>query len=449
MDARPLDSKTAALREAVFQAVREFFKQEHGAKPFVPGVSAVPVSGKVYGEEDMLSLVDSCLDFWLTTGRFAAEFEKKLAKRLGLNYAVLTNSGSSANLLAVSALTSPLLNDRQLKPGDEVLTVAASFPTTINPILQNRMIPVFVDVELGTYAPRAQALERAISEKTRAIIIAHTLGNPFDLESVVKLAKKHNLWLIEDSCDALGSTYQGKPVGTFGDLATYSFYPAHHITMGEGGAIVTANNRLHRALESIRDWGRDCWCPPGKDNTCGKRFVWQLGDLPYGYDHKYTYSHIGYNLKATDMQAAVGVTQLDKLDAFIAARRRNFRLLKEGLAHYGEFLVLPEAAPGADPAWFGFPITVREKAPFRREALTGFLESRKVATRLLFAGNIIRQPYFKGLPHRVVGGLDNTDRIMNGTFWIGVFPGISETMIQYVLEQFEAFFKEKTGSSVR
>jgi CDP-6-deoxy-D-xylo-4-hexulose-3-dehydrase len=437
------ESVLQSSREAVQEAVRAYFRVAHTPRPFVPGVSPVPVSGKVYDQADMLSLVDSGLDFWLTTGRFAAEFEKKLSRRLGLNYALLTNSGSSANLLAVSALTSPLLKDRRLQEGDEVLTVAASFPTTINPLLQNNLVPVFIDVDLGTYGPKTEEIERALSHKTKAIIFAHTLGNPFDLDAVMAVAKKHNLFVIEDSCDALGSTYRGKPVSTFGDLATFSFYPAHHITMGEGGAVVTANNFIHRALESIRDWGRDCWCAPGKDNTCAKRFSWQLGDLPFGYDHKYTYSHLGYNLKATDMQAAVGVTQLDKLDGFIEARKGNFRRLKEGLASYTEHLVLPEPTPGSDPAWFGFPITVKETAPFTRETLTGFLESRKIATRLLFAGNILRQPYFKGRAHRVSGDLTNTDRIMRSTFWIGVFPGLTSPMIAYVLEQFEAFFKGK------
>ncbi len=438
-------SREQELREAVFQAVREFYAFKHAPKPFIPGVTPVPVSGKVFDEREMTLLADSGLDFWLTTGRFAESFEKRFAKRLGLAHAILTNSGSSANLLAVSALTSPFLGDKRLKPGDEVVTVAASFPTTVNPMLQNRLVPVFVDVELGTYGPTAESLERAVTDKTRAIMIAHTLGNPFELDAAVRLAEKRGLWLIEDSCDALGSTYNGRTVGTFGDLATYSFYPAHHITMGEGGAVATANGRLHKLLESFRDWGRDCWCAPGKDNTCGKRFDWQLGELPCGYDHKYTYSHVGYNLKATDMQAAVGVAQLDKLDGFIAARKRNFKLLHDGLSRFEEHLILPRATPGSDPSWFGFPITVKAGAPFKREKLTLFLESRKIATRLLFGGNILRQPYFKDVPHRVVGSLANTDAVMNGTFWIGVFPGITEEMVAYVLEQFEAFFMEQGG----
>ena len=365
--ASPDQLREAALREEVFAAVRRFYEFKHAVQPFVPGVTPIPVSGKVFDEKDLVSLSDSGLDFWLTTGRFAAAFEKKLAQRIGVRHATLVNSGSSANLLAVSALTSPALGEKRLKPGDEVITVAASFPTTINPMIQNRLIPVFLDVELGTYGVKAELLERAVSPKTRAIMIAHTLGNPFDLGAALALAKKHDLWVIEDSCDALGSTYKGKTVGSFGDLATYSFYPAHHITMGEGGAVATDNARLVTQLESFRDWGRDCWCAPGKDNTCGKRFDWQLGELPCGYDHKYTYTNIGYNLKATDMQAAVGLSQIEKLDLFIATRRRNFKLLKEGLARFEEFLILPQATEGSDPAWFGFPITVKDGAPFKRE----------------------------------------------------------------------------------
>ena len=437
----PETAREADLREEVFKAVRRFYEFKHASKPFVPGLSPVPVSGKVFDEQDLVSLSDSGLDFWLTTGRFAAAFEKKLAQRVGVRNATLVNSGSSANLLAVSALTSPALGEKRLKPGDEVITVAASFPTTINPMIQNRLVPVFLDVELGTYDAKTELLEAALSNKTRAVMIAHTLGNPFNLDAVKSFADKHNLWLIEDSCDALGSTYKGKTVGSFGDLATYSFYPAHHITMGEGGAVATDNARLVTQLESFRDWGRDCWCAPGKDNTCGKRFDWQLGELPCGYDHKYTYTNIGYNLKATDMQAAVGLSQLDKLDSFIAARRRNFKLLKEGLARFEEFLILPQATAGSDPAWFGFPITVKENAPFQREKLTRFLEDHKIATRLLFAGNIVRQPYFKGIHHRVVGDLTNTDLVMNRTFWIGVYPGLTPEMISYVASIFGDFFK--------
>ncbi len=436
-------AREAELRAKVAGAVREFYDFKHKAKPFVPGVSAVPVSGKVFDAEELVLLCESGLDFWLTTGRFAEAFEKRFAKRLGLAHAVLTNSGSSANLLAVSALTSPTLKDKRLAPGDEVITVAASFPTTINPMVQHDLVPVFTDIELGTYGPKLDQLEQALSPKSKAIMIAHTLGNPFPLDEVMAFAEKHGLWVIEDSCDAFGSTYKGKIVGSFGDLSTYSFYPAHHMTMGEGGAIATANGRLHKLLESFRDWGRDCWCAPGKDDTCGKRFDWQLGGLPHGYDHKYTYSHLGYNLKATDMQAAVGVAQLDKVDGFIEARKRNFRLLSEGLKGFQEFLILPQPTPGSDPSWFGYPITVKADAPFKREQLTRFLESRKIATRLLFAGNILRQPYFQGLPHRVVGDLAETDKVMNGTFWVGVYPGLTPAHIQYVVEQFAAFFKDQ------
>jgi len=434
-------SREAGLREAVFDAVTRFYEFKHAPRPFVAGVSPVPVSGKVFDERELLSLTDSALDFWLTAGRFTEEFERKFAKRLGLRDSLVVNSGSSANLVALSALTSPALGDKRLKPGDEVITLAASFPTTVNPILQNGATPVFLDVELGTYGAKLDLLEEAVTDKTRAVMIAHTLGNPFDLEPVLKLAEKKGFWVVEDSCDALGSTYKGKPVGSWGDISTFSFYPAHHITMGEGGAVATDNPRLKKFLESFRDWGRDCWCATGKDNTCGKRFGWQLGCLPEGYDHKYTYSHAGYNLKATDMQAAVGVSQLDKLDGFIAARKRNFRLLSEGLARHAGRLILPRATPDSDPSWFGFPITVKEDAGFKREQLTAFLESRKIATRLLFAGNVTRQPYFKDVPYRVVGSLENTDRVMNGTFWVGVYPGLTEEMIAYMVEQFDAFFR--------
>jgi CDP-4-dehydro-6-deoxyglucose reductase, E1 len=427
------------LRRKVFEALRPFFEYKHTRK-FIPGESVIPASGKVFDIHEMINLVDASMDFWLTTGRYADEFEQKLAQRLQLRHAVLTNSGSSANLLATSALTSPELGEQRLKPGDEVITVAASFPTTVNPIVQHGAIPVFLDIDIPTYTIRASEIEGAMTEKTRAIMVAHTLGNPFDLDTVMRISKKHHLFVVEDSCDALGSTYRGKPVGSFGDLATFSFYPAHHITMGEGGAVVTNSSKLKTLVESFRDWGRDCWCDPGKDNTCGKRFGWQLGDLPFGYDHKYTYSHLGYNLKATDMQAAVGVAQLDKLDQFIAARKRNFELLYKGLNRFEEFLILPEATPYAEPSWFGFVLTVREDAPFQREALTAFLESRKIVTRLLFAGNIVKQPYFKALPYRIVGDLKQTDIIMQRSFWIGVYPGITEEMVEYVVDQFAAFF---------
>ena len=431
----------AALRENVFAAVREFYKTKFAPKPFVPGITAIPPSGKVFDENELVRLVDSGLDFWLTADRYARDFERGLGLRLELPHVQLVNSGSSANLLALSALTAHDLGDRALKPGDEVISAAASFPTTINPILQHGCVPVLVDIDIPTYNALPASIEAALSPKTKAIFLAHTLGNPFDVKAVAELAERRGLWLIEDCCDALGARFDGRLVSTFGDLGTYSFYPAHHITMGEGGAVVTRNGRLNKMLESFRDWGRDCWCAPGMDDTCGKRFQWQLGDLPHGYDHKYTYSHLGYNLKLTEMQAAIGVAQLDKLDGFIAARRRNFDALNAGLKTFEEHLILPVATPGSEPSWFGFLISVRPGAPFKREALTAFLEKRRIGTRLLFAGNIVRQPYFKNQPHRVVGDLSNSDRVMRDTFWIGVYPGISSTMIAYVLESFGAFFR--------
>ncbi len=432
-----------ALREHILDLVAQYHGIGHIPRTFVPGETPVPVSGRVYGPEELRLLVDASLDFWLTTGRYAAEFEQKLARRLTVRHAMLTNSGSSANLLAVSALTSPQLGDRRLRPGDEVITVAASFPTTINPIVQQGAVPVFLDVTLPTYTMDTSLVEEAVTPKTKAIMAAHTLGNPFDLDAVMEVAKHHNLFVIEDACDALGSTYHGRPVGSFGDLATFSFYPAHHITMGEGGAVATNQGKLKAFVESFRDWGRDCWCDPGKDNTCGKRFGWQLGDLPYGYDHKYTYSHMGYNLKATDMQAAVGVAQLEKLDGFVSTRKTNYDLLRKGLDRFEEFLILPESSLQSDPAWFGFPLTVRPDAPLTRNELTAHLEAHQVATRLLFAGNITKQPYFSSIAHRVVGTLSQTDLIMHNTFWIGVYPGISTTMVNYMIGCFEAFFKNR------
>lgn len=428
------------LKRQIMDLVAQYHQTANAPQIFVPGESRVPVSGRVFDAADMMSLVDSSLDFWLTTGRFADQFEKEFAGLLGLPHALLCNSGSSANLLAVTALTSYLLGDRRLKPGDEVITVAAGFPTTLNPVLQNGCIPVFIDVDLQTHNVDVSRLEAAKSEKTRAMIFAHTLGNPFNLEAVVAFCKKHELWLIEDNCDALGSTYRGQMTSTFGDVATFSFYPAHHITMGEGGCVVTRNARIKRAVESFRDWGRDCWCAPGKDNTCNKRFGWKLGDLPAHYDHKYIYSHIGYNLKLTDMQAAVGVTQLKKLPGFIAARKRNWARLHAGLAAQQEWLILPEPTPHSDPSWFGFLITIRPGAPFARNDLIQALETRKVGTRLMFAGNLLRQPAYTGIPHRVVGDLTHTDLIMNNSFWVGVYPGLTDEMIDYVLEIFADFF---------
>jgi CDP-6-deoxy-D-xylo-4-hexulose-3-dehydrase len=437
-------SDAQQLREQILALTAQYHEAANGPQRFVPGMTPVPVSGRTFDGEDMRHLVDSSLDFWLTTGRFAAQFEKEFASVVGARNALLCNSGSSANLLAFTALTSPQLGERQIKEGDEVITVAAGFPTTVNPAIQNRCVPVFLDIQLGTYNVDTTLLEEAISPKTRAIMIAHALGNPYDLATVTAVAKKHNLWLIEDNCDALGSTYAGKNTGTFGDVATCSFYPAHHITMGEGGCVLTNRPGLKRLVESFRDWGRDCWCEPGKADTCGKRFEWQLGELPFGYDHKYTYSHIGYNLKLTDMQAAVGVSQLKKLPAFTEARKQNFRRLYGGLKPFEEFLVLPQATPNSDPSWFGFLLSVRQGAPFTRNELIGYLESRKIGTRLLFGGNLLRQPAYKNIPHRIVGDLTNTDFAMNNTFWIGVYPGLTPPMIDYMIESFGDFIIKNT-----
>jgi CDP-6-deoxy-D-xylo-4-hexulose-3-dehydrase len=427
------------LRREILALVAEYHEAAFAPREFVPGESVVPVSGKVFGANEVQHVVEAGLDFWLTAGRFAIEFERRFARVMQARHAMLVNSGSSANLLALSCLTSPSLGEDRLQPGDEVITDAAGFPTTVNPIVQNGLVPVFVDVEVGTYGPLVAQLEEAVSERTRAVMIAHTLGNPFDLDAVTALVKKHDLYLIEDCCDAVGATYRGRSVGTFGDLATVSFYPAHHITMGEGGCVLTQKPAIKRLVESFRDWGRDCWCETGKDNTCGKRFEWQLGDLPCGYDHKYTYTHIGYNLKLTDMQAAVGVAQLERLPGFVETRRRNFATLRDGLRELEDVLVLPEPTPNSEPSWFGFPILVREDAPFTRDALTRFLESRKIATRLLFGGNLVRQPAYQGVNYRVVGDLANSDRVMHGAFWIGVHPGLTEEMLGYMIESVNAF----------
>ncbi len=438
----------AQRRQKILEHVAIYHDEAFPAREFVPGETAIPVSGRVFDAQDIIHLVDASLDFWLTTGRYAARFEREFARFLGVRHALLCNSGSSANLLAVSALTSSKLGERCLKPGDEIITVAAGFPTTVNPIVQNGLVPVFVDIELGTYNIDVGYLDTAISSRTRGIMLAHTLGNPFNLEAILDLMKRHNLWLIEDNCDALGSTYQGQYTGTFGHLATVSFYPAHHITMGEGGCVLTDHPPLKTLVESFRDWGRDCWCAPGDANTCGKRFEWQLGELPYGYDHKYIYSHIGYNLKLTDMQAAVGVAQLKKLPEFIDARKHNWRLLREGLKSFEEFLILPRPTPNSDPSWFGFALTVRPEAPFTRNDLIGYLESRKIATRLLFGGNLTRQPAYQNISCRVVGKLENTDVVMNQTFWVGVYPGLTEQMIAYVVETVSAFIRERGTSKV-
>jgi CDP-6-deoxy-D-xylo-4-hexulose-3-dehydrase len=437
----PAENQRSAneIRDAIRGLVTEYVKTAFPATPFTPGESAVPVSGKVFDEMEVQNLVNSSLDFWLTTGRFAEEFEREFAKVMGVRHALLCNSGSSANLLALSTLTSPRLKDRALRDGDEVLTVAAGFPTTANPIYQNRLTPVFVDVNLGTYDAPVERLAEAIGPRTRAIMMAHTLGNPFDLGGVMELAKRHDLYVVEDTCDAVGATFDGQPVGSFGDLATTSFYPAHHITMGEGGSVLTQSGVLRRIVESFRDWGRDCWCPPGVDNTCGRRFDWQLGDLPYGYDHKYVYSHIGYNLKLTDMQAAVGVAQLAKLPRFIEARRKNFTRLYEGLKSLEDRFILPAITPRSNPSWFGFALTIRPGANIDRLALTQHLESRRIGTRLLFGGNLMKQPAYEGLPRRIVGSLDNADIITTNTFWIGVHPGLDDARIDYMIESLREF----------
>ena len=421
------------LQAEILRLVREYHATAFPAREFVPGASAVPYAGRVFDAEEIVNLVDSSLEFWLTTGRYAAKFEREFARFIGVRNALLVNSGSSANLVALSCLTSPKLKERQLRPGDEVITAGTGFPTTVNPIIQNRLVPVFLDVDIPTYNLSVSQLEEALSPRTRAIMVAHTLGNPFDLGAVKAFAEKHNLWLVEDCCDAVGSTYRGQNCGTFGDLATVSFYPAHHMTMGEGGAVLTDKPMLKTLAESFRDWGRDCWCEPGKDNTCGKRFDWQLGELPCGYDHKYTYSHIGYNLKLTDMQAAVGVAQMGKLPGFIEARRRNFRALREGLRELEDIFILPEATEGSDPSWFGFPIAVRPESGFTRHQVVTHLEAAKIATRLLFGGNLLRQPAYEGVEHRRIGTLANSDYVMNNVFWIGVYPGLTGAMLDYVL----------------
>jgi len=424
------------LRSQILGLVREYHEEAFPEQPFVPGETPLNYAGRVFDAHEIELLVDSSLDFWLTTGRFAAEFEKRFAKRFGLRHALLVNSGSSANLVALSCLTSPKLGKKRLKAGDEVITVATGFPTTVNPIIQNGLVPVFVDVDIPTYNIDVSMLEDARSDKTRAVMIAHTLGNPFDLGAVNAFCKEHDLWLVEDCCDAVGSTYDGKSVGTFGDLATVSFYPAHHMTMGEGGCVLTNKGRIKVLAESFRDWGRDCWCEPGKENTCGKRFGHQLGELPFGYDHKYIYSHVGYNLKLTDMQAAVGVAQLDKVDAFISARRENFQTLYDGLGDLEEHLILPEATAGSDPSWFGFPVAVRPEAPFGRDDMVRFLEDRKVATRQLFGGNLVRQPAYRDIEHRRIGALERADYVMDNVFWVGVYPGLDAQRLDYMLEAF-------------
>lgn len=433
------NSRTQALRTQIAQLVDEYASIALAPQKFLPGASAVPPSGKQIGAEELKYMVESSLDGWLTTGRFNTEFEKKLAAFIGVKHLITVNSGSSANLVAFSTLTSPKLGDRAIKQGDEVIGVAAGFPTTVNPILQFGAVPVFVDVDRLTHNIDADKIEAAIGPKTKAIMLAHSLGNPFNLDVVTALCRKYNLWLVEDCCDALGSTYRGQVVGTFGDIATLSFYPAHHITMGEGGAVFTDHDELKTIAESFRDWGRDCYCAPGKDNTCGKRFDQQLGTLPLGYDHKYTYSHLGYNLKITDMQAACGLAQLEKAPAFIAARKANFAFLKERLKDCEEFVNLPQATEHSDPSWFGFPITLKYNAPVSRLDLLTFLDQNKVGTRLLFAGNLTRQPYMAGAKYRISGDLSNTDNVMNNTFWIGVQPSLTQEMMEFAARKIESY----------
>lgn len=433
------------LRKEILDLVARYHEVAHQKGDFDPATSPAPVSGRVYGAEDMQSLVDSALDFWLTTGRFNDAFEKRLAAIMQHTHCLTVNSGSSANLVAFAGLTSHLFGDKALKAGDEVITCATGFPTTVNPTILYGLTPVFVDVDIPTYNIDPAQIEAAISDKTRAIMIAHTLGNPFDLDAVMAIAKKHDLWVIEDCCDALGSTYKGQPVGTFGDVATLSFYPAHHITMGEGGAVLTSRGKIRRAMESVRDWGRDCYCAPGKDDTCGHRFDWKLGDLPEGYDHKYVYSHLGYNLKITDMQAAVGLSQLDRLEGFIQARKDNFQALKDGLEPLQDVLILPEATAGSDPSWFGFPLTVRDGGAFTRDGLVRHLNDKRIGTRLLFGSNLIRQPYMIGRDYRVVGELTNADKIARDTFWIGVYPGLGEGEIAYMIDTITAYCRESTA----
>ncbi len=431
-----------ALRQQIAELVERYAALQLTPVAFEAGRDAVPPSGKVIGAGELKNMTEAVLDGWLTTGRFNQAFEKRLARYLGRRGVLTTNSGSSANLLAFSALTSPRLGDRAIRKGDEVIGVAAGFPTTVNPILQFGAVPVFVDIELGTYNIDPALIEAAIGPRTKAIMLAHTLGNPFNLKVVRELCDRYGLWLIEDCCDALGATYEGRQVGGFGDLGTLSFYPAHHITMGEGGAVFTDSPLLKRIVESFRDWGRDCYCAPGEDNTCGKRFCWQLGDLPEGYDHKYTYSHLGYNLKITDMQAACALAQMDRLDDFIAARKRNFAWLSERLAGCAEQLILPHATPGSDPSWFGFPLTLRDGCGIERVGLLRHLDEQRVGTRLLFAGNLTRQPYMQGQQYRVSGELTVTDKVMRDTFWIGLWPGLTEDHLEHAARSMETYVRK-------
>ncbi|MCM8821616.1 MAG: lipopolysaccharide biosynthesis protein RfbH [Candidatus Omnitrophica bacterium] len=434
-----METEEKEIRKKVFYKVRKFYKLKK--EKFIPGQTYINYAGRVYDEEELINLVDASLDFWLTEGRYAKKFEQGLSNFLGIKYCILTNSGSSANLLAVSALTSPLLKEKRLKPKDEVITTACGFPTTLNPIIQNNLVPVFIDIKPGTYNIDVNKIEKAISKKTKAIFIAHTLGNPADLKKIVKIVKKYNLWFIEDNCDSLGSKYKGRYTGTFGHISTCSFYPAHTITTGEGGAVFTDDPLLKRIIISMRDWGRDCWCETGCDNTCGKRFSWKLGKLPYGYDHKYIYSHIGYNLKMTDLQAAIGVAQLEKLPAFIGARKKNFNQLYKFFKKYEKYFILPHWSKNSDPAWFGFPLLIKNSAPFSRDEIVNYLEKHKIATRMLFGGNLTKQPAYQGIKYRIFQNLKNTDNVMNNLFWIGVYPGITEEKMRYLINTFDGFLR--------
>ena len=431
------------IKAKIFTLVKEFNRAINLKRKFIPGKTKINYGGRVYDGNELVNLVDSSLDFWLTAGRYANKFERDFADFLGIKYCLLTNSGSSANLLAVSALTSPLLKSRQLKSGDEIITTACGFPTTLNPILQNNFVPVFVDVELGTYNIQVKRIEKAITKKTKAIFTTHTLGNPIDIDGVRKIVKKYNLLWLEDNCDSLGSKYRGKYTGTFGDISTSSFYPPHHLTMGEGGAVLTNNPILRRIIMSFRDWGRECWCEPGHDNTCKKRFSQKFGDLPYGYDHKYAYSHIGYNLKVTDMQAAIGCAQLKKLPRFVALRKSNFAFLYKAFKKYEKYLLFPVWGKKAEPSWFSFPILVKESAPFTRNDIVNYLEQNKIATRMLFGGNLTKQPAYKNVKYRISGDLKNTDLVMNDLFWLGVYPGLTKPMLSYIAKTMDNFFERK------
>jgi len=429
-------------KKKIFTLIKRLHKLEKGKQPFFPGKTSIHYGGRVYDERELINLVDSALEFWLTSGRYVKSFESELARLLKIKYCLLVNSGSSANLLAITALTSPLLGERRIQAEDEVITTACGFPTTLNPILQNNLIPVFIDVNLGTYNIKPEDIEKAITRRTKAIFTAHTLGNPVNINKIKQIVRKYKIWWVEDNCDALGSIYRGKYTGTFGDISTCSFYPPHHITMGEGGAVLTSDPLLKRIILSLRDWGRDCWCESGKDDTCKRRFTQKFGSLPYGYDHKYVYSHIGYNLKVTDMQAAIGCAQLKKLPKFIVARKRNFKIIYGFFREYENYFILPKAEGCSDPSWFGFPILVKESAPFKRVDIVNYLETHKIATRMLFGGNLVRQPAYKGIKYRIPGNLKNTDLVMNNLFWIGVYPGLTKDMFCYIRKTFASFINK-------